>query len=133
VSDSNSSPRADAGLALFGMEPETGEPAAGLSDGRRRTMRQKALIDAGRHPLSAVTSRPLRLHPGAPDPDDRKAPGPRCGNCQFIEAWGAHGYLKCLRGDKQPFATHGAATDLRRWWPACEYWQGAADRNEAPS
>jgi hypothetical protein len=113
--------------ALFGMDPAAPEPERESAD-RRRTKRQLAILAAGRHPLSLLPwTQPVRLHPDAPPAGDRKAPGPRCGTCRFIEPWGAHGFLKCLRGQNAPYATHGAATDLRRWWPACEHWEASDD------
>lgn len=120
-------------LALFDMEPPAAAaPAEKMSADRRRTLRQLALLDAGCHPLSAVTSRPLRLHRDAPPPGDREAPGPRCGTCRFREQTTSNGnksFPKCLRGwdgnpmHEPPYASHGAATDCRAWWPACSYWE----------
>lgn len=108
---------------LFDMAAETREPPEKLSQQRRRTIRQLALLEAGRHPLTAVAGRPLRLHPDAPPAADRQAPGPRCGTCRFRDHWGAQSFPKCLRGESQPFATHAAATDCRAWWPACDHWE----------
>jgi hypothetical protein len=114
-------------LTLFDAEPEPREPEPRESEGRRRTKRQLAILKAGRHPLSLLSWAPaLRLHPDAPPADDRKADGPRCGTCRFLEPWGAHGFLKCLRGENEGFATHSAATDIRRWWPACSFWEAAS-------
>lgn len=114
-------------LTLFDLAPEYREPEPSLSAGRRRTIRQRALLDAGRHPLTAVAARPLRLHPDAPPPADRNAPGPRCGSCRFRAYWGAQSFPKCMRGadaDRDgPYTSHSAATDCRAWWPACEHWQ----------
>jgi hypothetical protein len=104
--------------ALFDSPPE---PPVKLSAGRRRTLRQTQLLHAGRHPLSAIA--PLPLHPDAPPPGDRDAPGPRCGNCAFRVAVRHHErrYAKCSwpGGTDWPRASHGPATDLRDWWPAC--------------
>jgi hypothetical protein len=117
--------------ALFDMAPPglADEAVAGgrLSDGRRRTIRQLALLRSGRHPIGM-----LRLHPDAPPAGDRDAPGPRCGTCRFREMADSNGnrsFPKCLRGwdgdpvREPPYATHGAATDCRAWWPACEYYE----------
>jgi hypothetical protein len=88
----------------------------------------------GRHPL-ALLGAPIRLHPDAPPVDDRKAPGPRCGGCQFSDknSWD---YLKCIRGRsgdygtpsfrRGPYETASGATDLRAWWPGCERWEARA-------
>lgn len=103
-------------LALFdGPEPATAAPDE--SDGERRTKRQTLLLAAGQHPLSAVLTRPLRLHPEAAPNDDRAADGRRCGNCVFRtkNAWG---YPKCAKGDGAR-VSRGAASEVRRWWPAC--------------
>lgn len=117
---------------LFDIEPAAApEPGRKLSTDARRTVRQAEALAHGRHPLG-ISFSPVRLHPDAPPADDRKAPGPRCGGCLFIvrNAWG---YLKCTRGRSGeigtpsfrsgPRETHGAATDLRAWWPGCERWE----------
>lgn len=94
------------------------DPYAGLSADRRRTLRQAEQLGAGRHPL---TRRPL--HPEAAPADDRNAPGRRCGNCRFREVLGHHNkaFAKCVwtSGDVPLYLSHGAATDVRAWWPAC--------------
>jgi hypothetical protein len=122
--------------SLFDMEPvPLPDPGPKLSDGRRRTIRQAQALANGRHPLGLVHGTPLRLHPDAPPAGDRKAPGPRCGSCVFIERQDQ--WLKCTRGRageiftrsfrRGPYETRGAATDLRAWWPACEKWEERAD------
>jgi len=118
--------------ALFDVDPvPLAEPGPKLSGDRRRTLRQAQALANGRHPLALVHGTPLRLHPDAPPADDRKAPGPRCGGCTFIER--QDGWLKCTRGRsgeiytktfrRGPYETHGAATDIRAWWPGCEKWE----------
>jgi hypothetical protein len=121
---------------LFDMEPPpAAEPEPELSADRRRTLRQAQALERGHHPLSLLGRPPVRLHPDAPPAGDRKAPGPRCGDCEFIarkEQW-----LKCTRGRSGeygtrtfrcgPYETHGAATDLRAWWPGCERWEARRD------
>lgn len=120
-------------LPLFDMEPVLAaepEPPEKLSAQRRRTLRQAALLKAGRHPLSGLAGRPIRLHPDAPPAGDRNAPGPRCGDCVFRELMpgGNRSYPKCVRGWESgpmhdaPLASHSAASDVRRYWPACEHW-----------
>jgi hypothetical protein len=109
-----------------------------LSAGRRRTIRQERALANGSHPLSLLGGF-LRLHPDAPPADDRKAPGPRCGGCLYIErnAWD---YLKCTRGRsgeictpsfrRGPYETHGPATEIRAWWPGCDRWEPAKTDGE---
>jgi hypothetical protein len=109
---------------LFDMDPvAAAEPESKLSDGRRRTLRQFAELLTGTHPVTH-----LPLHPDAPPADDRKAAGPRCGGCAFIVR-NERDYLKCIQGRTGeigtptfrggPYETHGAASDLRAWFPAC--------------
>ena len=120
-----------ADLTLFDMDPETPrEPKVKLSADRRRTLRQMAALERGRHPLSLLYSHPLALHPDAPGPHDREAPGPRCGTCQFrtsATSNGWHSFPKCgfeVSGT-QPYVTFSAASDCRAWWPACLRYQPA--------
>lgn len=113
--------------ALFGMDP-TPLPSPGQS----LTRRQAAAIAARSHPLSLPLGTHLPLHPDAvADPDERVG-GPRCGGCAFASSLDYHNrrYLKCLaavpNGGPAPGPSrlsHGTATDLRRWWPACRDWQ----------
>jgi hypothetical protein len=115
--------------ALFDVPDAPGPalPAPKESDTVKRTRRQAAMLAAGIHPLSAVLSVKLRLHPEAAPYGDSKAEGRRCGNCRFREQTGNRGrtYPKCLIGwdgdprREPPRASHGAATDCRAWWPAC--------------
>jgi hypothetical protein len=121
--------------ALFDLDPaqiREPEPAEHLSAQRRRTLRQADALRAGRHPLGLTAHAPLRLHADAPPADDKKAPGPRCGTCSHRDLTTSNGtgpFPKCLRGwpggslDQAPYASHGAATDCRAWWPACTYWE----------
>lgn len=103
-------------LALFdGPEPLTPEPKD--SPGVSRTKRQAAMLAAGRHPLSAVLTRPLRLHAQAAPADDRRAPGRRCGNCRF-RTKNHRGFPKCGFGDGVR-VSHGEATDCRAFWSGC--------------
>ncbi|HXG03241.1 MAG TPA: hypothetical protein VNO23_07530 [Candidatus Binatia bacterium] len=104
--------------ALFSIEPvPPAPPPERESHDVRRTKRQKALLAAGKHPLSAVLSRSLRLHAEAAPHDDRRAEGRRCDSCAFL-AKNGWGYLKCTFGDGLR-ASHSEASDVRRWWPAC--------------
>lgn len=101
-------------LPLDGMpEPVAVTPPPKLSPDRARTHRQRALIDAGYHPLTREKARP-----------DLGT----CGDCAlrvFVNS-GVRTYAKCARGsrpgeplDHAPFASKSAASDLRAWWPAC--------------
>jgi hypothetical protein len=107
--------------------PAPEPPAPKESATVRRTRRQAAMLAAGIHPLSAVLSVKLRLHPEAAPYGDRQADGRRCGNCAFREPvyGGAKNYQKCLFGwdgnprKDPPRASHGGATDCRAWWMAC--------------
>lgn len=118
---------------LFDLDPvPPPEPAPRLGADARRTLRRAQAMASGLHPLSLLHGITLRLHPAAPPAGDRKAPGPRCGNCLFsgVNGWG---YIKCTRGRtgeictpsyrSGPYETHGGATDLRAWWPACDRWE----------
>jgi hypothetical protein len=102
--------------------------------GERLRFRQAARITAGMHPLSL--QRPIPLHPDAPR-DAAKDDGgtyPRCGTCRFrwTVGGGAQSYPKCTFGRVSRYLTadrllvtpgpresHGPATDVRAWWPAC--------------
>lgn len=126
-------PPADApeDIPLFGgyEPPPAPEPEPPLSADRRRTLRQAQQIAAGLHPLTGQ-----RLHLLASRHRDATAPKSdpfTCGSCYFREVWRYHGrsYAKCVfsgsRGADEvekfgyPRVSHGAATDVRAWWPAC--------------
>lgn len=107
--------------ALFDLElPPATTPAEREPAGRRRIRRQAALLARGRHPLAAMFG-PLFLHPEAAPVDDRKADGLRCRTCVFRQHNG-WGYPKCEYGNGAR-ASHGEATDVRAWWPACTEYQ----------
>ena len=110
--------------------PASADPA--LSPDQRRTLRQRDDIAAGRHPL---TRGPLHEN-AAPEiarPSNAKGLPYTCGSCRFREVLKYHNraYPKCLRdltyghhdGDVDlneiRNVTHGGATDVRAWWPAC--------------
>jgi len=81
-----------------------------LSEGRRLTLRQRADILKGIHPLNGEL-----LHSEAPDdaaPGDRPRPF-TCGTCAHRTRHGR--WAKCSIGPQ----SRGAATDVRGWWPAC--------------
>jgi hypothetical protein len=106
---------------LFDMEPVPLPEPERLTDGQRRIRRQAALLASRMHPLGA----PLRLHREAAPAADKDAPGRRCGNCVFRQLvnGGNRDYPKCLFPSPitgAPVrATHGGASDVRAWWPAC--------------
>lgn len=89
--------------ALFDMEPIAPPSVEKVSADRRRTMRQRAQVAAGIHPLTRLKARP-----------DLGT----CGDCARRVLLGYHRrtYPKCEEHE----VTHGAATDVRAWWPACE-------------
>lgn len=98
-------------LGLF-AEPEHAapapEPLAGLSPDRRRTLRQRAQIQAGWHPLAGTRTR-TRPDLGT------------CGGCahRVLRQWHNRTWPKC---DLLPL-THGAGSDCRAHWPACDRWE----------
>lgn len=122
---------ADTLFDATGYRADPAPPPAKVSPDVRRRQRQQQAIGAGSHPLSAALGYHIRLHPDAPRGDDRKAPGPRCGTCWYrrsISTNGNRAWPKCLYGatnetDTEPAVaprvSHGAGTDVRRWWPAC--------------
>lgn len=117
---------------LFAMpHPLTGEPVRGEWPNWSLTGRAAVRIGLGIHPLECVVPG-LKLHADAStDPED-KTTGPRCKGCVFAVAVRWHGkpFRKCAYGrpaggylDDAPRASHGEATDLRLWWPACQTYQ----------
>lgn len=122
-----------ADTTLFDVEPTVLEAAVEqqpkLSADARRTVRQYDAVNAGVHPLNLALRPPIALHreaARAAGPADRDAAGLRCGTCRFREVIGHHrrAYPKCMfGGPPYPRATHGAGTDVRRWWPACVDYQ----------
>jgi hypothetical protein len=77
-----------------------------LSYEQRLTLRRKALLDRGVHPLTRGKARP-----------DLGT----CGTCAHLARQGgtAGSYLKCARGPR----TRGPATDVRAAWPACDRYE----------
>ena len=95
-------------LSLFpDLEPVVAIPVEveeKLSAGRRLTLRQKADIAAGRHPLMTG----LRL----------AGNGETCGSCiNRTPSSGSHSWPKCSL-----HVTGGPASDCRAWWPGCTAW-----------
>ena len=116
----------------------------GLSADRRRTLRQTEQIRAGIHPL---TGRPLHeFGDRFARATDAKDLAFRCGSCIFRSVFKYHdrSYPKCtwtgsLGADDVerwginvlPQVSHGAATDVRAWWPACRNYS-AGDTSLSP-
>ncbi len=95
-------------LELFHVDaPAAPEPGPDLSADQRRTLRQKADVERGRHPLR-------RQSCTFPDAGT-------CGECAYRVVLRYHGrsYAKC----EQAEMTHGAASDCRAWWPACDRYE----------
>jgi hypothetical protein len=101
----------------------TQNPAANATLGER----QMAKLLRGEHPLTKPGWPVIRLHPDAPPPGDRTAPGPCCGTCRFREVLLTDGCRgkpvpKCVLPDRYGAAwraTHSDVSDVREWWPAC--------------
>lgn len=106
--------------ALFDMQPitlPTPEPVEKLSADRRRTLRQRADVERGVHPLTG-----RRIH----EDETRK-----CGNCSWRQLLDYHrrAYPKCMFPGAAsadvyerfgpPRVSHSAASDVRAWWPGC--------------
>lgn len=96
------------------IEPTATVAGETLSAGRRLTIRQRANVDRGIHPLTRT--------PIDQDPEHT------CGTCRFRAAGQ---YPKCLWPDPDkpishrhhPRFTSGPATDVRAWWPGCTDWE----------
>ncbi len=102
---------------LFGPPdpPTPAAPAEVLGRDARRTLHQRELLEAGRHPATKQ-----HLHPDAPriTTAHEDGHGPRCGSCRFLtrKNWGeGRGWFKC---HETPYAY-----DMRSWWPGCHLWQ----------
>ena len=93
------------------------EPVEKLSAGRRLTLRQRTQVEAGVHPLTGG-----KTHPE----------WGTCGDCRFrkIVQYRSGRWPKCVwtppgwsaedaEMKAPPRATHGSASDVRAWWPAC--------------
>ena len=85
------------------FDPGDPEPVSILSRDRRRTIRNRHLLDQGRHPITGTLLA-----------DN----GETCKTCGHLKEWRyAKTYWKCELN-----ATHGANTDVRVSWPACTMW-----------
>lgn len=105
---------------LPGMpEPSPVFEAPKRSVGQRLTERQAKDIKAGIHPLTGSMIHDLA------DTTARRSDPPnlmyRCGSCVHRVLMRHHDYTypKC----DLTVMTHGAATDVRAWWPACPQWE----------
>ena len=92
------------------------DPLKGLNRRRRLTARQQLSLDRGIHPITHVA-----LHEGAAPAGDRAADGLRCDGCAFLVR-NHFQYLKCGARNGR-LMTRGPATDVRRWYPACELFE----------
>jgi hypothetical protein len=75
---------------------------------QERTTDQHELLAKGLHP---ATHRPLARN------------GETCGSCSWFRTNGRK-YFKCSH-PFGPGVTNGAATDIRKTWPACEMWKAS--------
>jgi hypothetical protein len=111
--------------SLFDTESLRVAPADPPTPAERAAARHAALAARGLHPLAGPLRTPIRLHPRAAPLADRTAPGLRCGGCVHRQPvhGGSRYYPKCTVGDgpvhRRSRVTHGDATDVRRYWPAC--------------
>lgn len=106
-------------VALFDMQSEIPPAPRDAKPEARRRARQLARIRTGYHPLGGD----LKLHDQAPrdvTPYEGRDQAYRCGTCRFRELMGGHArdFPKCTAGDGIRI-THGPATDVKAWWPAC--------------
>jgi hypothetical protein len=95
-------------MSLFELPADPVEPVVNLSADRKRTIRRRAMLDAGIHPLMGGAVR---------------ADGETCGSCAHhcVQGDVARTYHKCeLRN------TGGPATDIRVSWPGCYRWERVA-------
>jgi len=109
-------------------KPEPAQPESKASAGTRLRLRQAQAIANGVHPLALVFGT-MRMHPDAnrhaKSTDYGRTLPLRCGSCRWREPvnGGAHAYPKCMYGKMSgrpwPRVSHGPATDVRAWWPAC--------------
>lgn len=93
-------------LPGFPVPPSTPAPTSESAQ-RRRTRRQREAIARGVHPL---TRQPLAEN------------GETCGSCRhlFRRAY-AGTYFKCELAS----TSSSAATDARKSWPACAWWEAS--------
>lgn len=90
---------------LAPVAASTAGPPEKVSADRRRTLRQRADVDRGVHPLMRG---PIANN------------GQTCGSCVHRVLTGHHNrtYPKCDLTEM----SFSAASDCRAWWPACPKW-----------
>ncbi len=108
---------------LPGMpEPSPAFEKPARSAGQRLTERQAQDVRKGHHPL---TGGPLHdLADTTARKGDPAGLAYRCGTCVHRVSLNHHGeyWPKCDLST----ITHGQATDVRAWWPACPRWEAAS-------
>lgn len=92
----------------YGDPPAPAVPDRSLSAGQRLTLRQRADVKRGVHPLTRLPLLPLI--------EDHT-----CGDCVFRYRSGD--YPKC----RKMHHAASAANDCRAWWPACTQWEAKPD------
>ena len=105
--------------ACGGCYPDPGTPVrfpgprrdlAGLSEDRRRTVRNRELLDAGIHPATRL---PLPVEGTG-----------TCGDCAHHHAYRESPPRVWHKCDLHRLGqSHSAASDIRVSWPACSAWQ----------
>ena len=97
------------------------------SAGQRLRERQANDVQQGRHPLTG--GKIHKFADVAAKAGDAKDLPYRCGSCihRLLLRYHDGTYPKC----EQSQMTHGSATDVRAWWPACPQWHDALDDREA--
>lgn len=98
-------------------DPGADQIPEGLGKDARRTLRQKAMIDAGTHPATKCM---LIEH----DPSI-ELNAPTCGTCEYLTPKFSGGWSgwKCTKA-----AAHGNdGPDIRKWWPACVLYSPKAE------
>lgn len=104
-----------------------------MSYDRRRTLRQRALNDAGRNPLTREPAH--RDAPTTTSPHDRYMRSGTCGGC----VWLVHLTIPRVTSSKPPKVelkcgfdggarvTRGEASTVREWWKACPAYEPNPD------
>ncbi len=116
---------------LFDLDPAQvrAEVQPDMSAQQKRTAKQLATLQAGAHPIKLGNGNYVFLHEEAAPVHDVRADGRRCRNCVFRSP-NERGFFKCWADDGKR-ATHGAATDVRGWWPGCRDHQYESEAGDA--
>lgn len=136
-------------MALFDVSPfyvpDAPSTDPSLSPDQRRTLRQREAIAAGVHPLTKGPLHPFAT-PKAATPKGPKTAPFTCGSCRFRDVLKHHdrSYPKCLRDliygnhdaakvslNEVRNVSHGSATDVRAWWPACVGYESGGSTPDA--